>query len=95
MQLTIIQAVILADSIFILGGLIGATIVRYQLKDWISRKNALIKEKYTDISHELTCVTNPTDDQIRNWERDIIVCETKINILLILYKEFIKRENAH
>ena len=92
MQLTIVQALIFVASFFVLGGAIGATIVRYQLKDWISRKNALIKEKYTKISHELTCVTNPTDEQIRNWERDIIVCETKINILLILYKEFIKRE---
>lgn len=84
-----------AASFFILGGAIGATIVRYKLKDWISRKNAVVRDKYTDISHELTCVTNPTDDQIRNWERDIIVCEAKTNILLILYKEFIKRENAH
>lgn len=93
MQLTIVQALIFAASFFVLGGAIGATIVRYQLKDWISRKNALVRDKYTEISHELTCVTNPTDEQIRNWERDIIVCETKTNILLILYKEFIKREN--
>lgn len=94
MQLTLIQALILSGSFVILGLFIGTIINRYKLKDWISKKTKLVQSKWNDVLHELSSVSDPTDEQIQSWHEDILICETKINFLLILYKEFIKHEDG-
>lgn len=97
MQLTLIQAIqalILLGSFVILGLFIGIIISRYKLKDWISKKTKLVQSKWNDVLYELSSVSDPTDEQIQSWHEDILICETKINFLLILYKEFIKHEDG-
>lgn len=94
MQLTLIQALIFSGSFLILGLFIGILINRYKLKDWISKKTKLVQSKWNDVLHELSSVSDPTDEQIQSWHEDILICETKINFLLILYKEFIKHEDG-
>lgn len=94
MQLTLIQALIFSGSFLILGLFIGTLINRYKLKDWISKKTKLVQSKWNDVLHELSSVSDPTDEQIQSWHEDILICETKINFLLILYKEFIKHEDG-
>lgn len=94
MQFTIIQALIFLGSFVILGSFIGIIISRYKLKDWISKKTKLVQSKWNDVLYELSSVSDPTDEQIQSWHEDILICETKINFLLILYKEFIKHEDG-
>ena len=94
MQLTLIQALILSGSFLILGLLIGSFINRYKLKDWISKKTKLVQSKLNDVLYELSSVSDCTDEQIQNWHEDILICQTKMNILLILYKEFIRHEDG-
>lgn len=97
MQLTLIQAIqalILSGSFVILGLFIGIIISRYKLKDWISKKTKLVQSKWNDVLYELSSVSDPTDEQIQSWHEDILICQTKINFLLILYKEFIKHEDG-
>lgn len=94
MQLTLIQALIFSGSFLILGLFIGSLISRYKLKDWISKKTKLVQNKWNDVLYELSSVSDPTDEQIHSWHEDILICETKINFLLILYKEFIKHEDG-
>lgn len=97
MQLTLIQAIqalILLGSFVILGLFIGIIISRYKLKDWISKKTKLVQSKWNDVLHELSSVSDPTDEQIQSWHEDILICQTKMNFLLILYKEFIRHEDS-
>lgn len=94
MQLTLIQALIFSGSFLILGLFIGSLINRYKLKYWISKKTKLVQNKWNDIIYELSSLSDPTDEQIQNWHEDILICQTKINFLLILYKEFIKHEDG-
>ena len=94
MQLTLIQALIFSGSFLILGLLIGSLITRYKLKDWISKKTKLVQNKWNDIIYELSNVSDPTDEQIQSWHEDILICQTKMNLLLILYKEFIRHEDG-
>lgn len=95
MQFTLTQALIFAGSFFILGGSIGVFIIRYKLADWISKKTKLVQSKWNDVLYELSSISDPTDEQIRAWDREVLICETKINFLLILYREFIKHENSN
>lgn len=94
MQLTLIQALIFSGSFLILGLFIGSLICRYKLKDWISKKRKLVQSKWNDVLYELSSVSDPTDEQIQSWHEDILICQTKINFLLILYKEFIRHEDG-
>lgn len=94
MQFTLIQALIFSGSFLILGLFIGSLISRYKLKDWISKKTKLVRSKWNDVLYELPSISDPTDEQIQSWHEDILICETKINFLLILYKEFIKHEDS-
>ena len=94
MQLTLIQALIFSGSFLILGLFIGSLINRYKLKDWISKKTKLVQSKWHDVLYELSSVSDPTDEQIQSWHEEILICLTKINFLLILYKEFIKHEDG-
>lgn len=94
MQFTLIQALIFSGSFLILGLFIGSLINRYKLKDWISKKTKLVQSKWNDVLYELSSVSDPTDEQIQSWHEDILICETKINFLLILYKELIKHEDS-
>ena len=94
MQLTLIQALILSGSFLILGLFIGSLISRYKLKDWISKKTKLVQSKWNDVLYELSSISDPTDEQIQSWHKDVLICETKINFLLILYKEFIRHEDG-
>ena len=94
MQLTLIQALIFSGSFLILGLFIGFLINRYKLKDWISKKTKLVQSKWNDVLYELSSVPDPTDEQIQSWHEDILICQTKINFLLILYKEFIRHEDG-
>lgn len=94
MQLTLIQALIFSGSFLILGLFIGTLINRYKLKDWISKKTKLVQSKWNDVLHKLSSVSDPTDEQIQSWHEEILICQTKINFLLILYKEFIRHEDG-
>lgn len=94
MQLTLIQALILSGSFLILGLLIGSLISRYKLKDWISKKTKIVQSKWNDVLYELSSVSDHTDEQIQSWHEDILICQAKINFLLILYKEFIRHEDG-
>lgn len=94
MQLTLIQALIFSGSFLILGLFIGSLINRYKLKDWISKKTKLVQSKLNDVLYELSSVSDCTDEQIQSWHEDILICQTKMNILLILYKEFIRHEDG-
>ena len=66
MQLTLIQALIFSGSFLILGLFIGSLINRYKLKDWISKKTKLVQSKWNDVLDELSSVSDPTDEQIKN-----------------------------
>lgn len=97
MQFTLIQAIqalILSGSFVILGLFIGIIINRYKLKDWISKKTKLVQSKWNDVLYELSSISDPTDEQIQSWHEEILICQTKINFLLILYKEFIRHEDG-